>query len=164
LPCKDASQAFQRLQEPQAVADPLDLTDDALAAAIDNALERGRPISLAYVGDDGQPKLSARGSTHVHGPMQLAIWTRSRDSGLVTNLPVRPKVSLLYLGAPDLPSPWVVNVTGTARIDESANDTVYEMIPQGERDQDPERKGVAVIVDVERVTGFGADGPFELAG
>ena len=32
---------------------------------------------------------------------------------------------------------------------------------EGERNQDPDRGGVAVVVDVESVFGFGADGAFE---
>ena len=33
-----------------------------------------------------------------------------------------------------------------------------------ERQQDPDRGGVAVIIDVERVQGFRADGPFQQEG
>jgi hypothetical protein len=33
---------------------------------------------------------------------------------------------------------------------------------EGERGQDPDRNGVAVLIDVETVRGFGADGGFQL--
>jgi hypothetical protein len=32
---------------------------------------------------------------------------------------------------------------------------------EGERDQDPDRVGVAVVIDVQTVQGFAADGGFE---
>ena len=50
---------------------------------------------------------------------------------------------------------------GRAHVDPSENDAVYAGAPEGERQQDPDRKGVAVIIDVERVQGFRADGPFQ---
>jgi hypothetical protein len=45
----------------------------------------------------------------------------------------------------------------------SENDTVYEASPERERNADPERKGVAVIVDGESVRGFADGGLFEMA-
>ena len=47
-------------------------------------------------------------------------------------------------------------------LDSSANDEVYSRMIEGEQKQDPERNGLAVIIDVESVRGFGPDGPFEL--
>jgi hypothetical protein len=32
----------------------------------------------------------------------------------------------------------------------------------GEKRQDPERNGVAILIDVDNVSGFGADGPFRM--
>jgi hypothetical protein len=32
----------------------------------------------------------------------------------------------------------------------------------GEKRQDPERHGVAILIDVDSVSGFGADGPFRM--
>ena len=53
-------------------------------------------------------------------------------------------------------------VQGRARVEPSANDDVYANMIDGEKAQDPERKGVAVIIDVESVNGFGAEGPFRM--
>ena len=49
----------------------------------------------------------------------------------------------------------MLTFTGRARLDPSQNDTVWEAIPQGERDQDPERKGGAVIIDLDSISGLG---------
>ena len=57
-----------------------------------------------------------------------------------------------------------LSIRGQAHLDPGANDAVSAGMIDGERQQDPDRKGVAVIVDVESVHGFGADGPFRLGG
>jgi hypothetical protein len=53
-------------------------------------------------------------------------------------------------------------LTDRARVDESANDAVYAAIVEPEQNQDTERKGVAVIVDIESVDGFAPDGMFRM--
>lgn len=141
--------------------DTLDLTGD-IASAIDGALLRGHPVVLGYVGDDGYAALSFRGSTQVHGPTQLAVWARNPDDGFVKAIGKRPQVSLLYLGGGDGPGPRMLSFHGLAHVDPSANDAVYAAMVQGERDRDPNRNGVAVVIDVQSVRGAGADGPFEL--
>jgi hypothetical protein len=109
------------------------------------------------------PAVSFRGSTQVHGPRQLAIWARRQDDGLARAIATPPKVTLVYYG-PGGPGPMFLSIRGHARLDPAANDAVYAGMIGGERQQDPDRKGVAVIIDVESVRGFGADGPFQLGG
>jgi hypothetical protein len=140
----------------------LDLTGD-IAEAIEGAALRGSTVVLGYIGDDDYAAISFRGSTQVHGPRQLAIWSRKAEGGLVEAIAERPKVSLLYYGGPEGPGPAYLTFHGTAHVDPSANDEVYAKMIEGERGQDPERQGVAVVVDVESVFGFGADGPFQLS-
>jgi hypothetical protein len=142
------------------MADVLDLTGE-IAAAIDGAAERGHALVLGYIGDDGYAAISFRGSTQVHGPQQLAIWARKADSGFAQVIADRPQVSLLYY-SPDGPGPKYLSIHGHARVTPSANEEVYAKMIEGERRQDPERKGVAVIIEVQTVNGFGADGAFSL--
>lgn len=140
------------------MADTLDLTGD-IAAAVDSAAERGHAAVLGYIDDDGYPSVSFRGSTRVYGPTQLAIWARKANDGFVLAIAERPQVSLVYYG-PGGPGPMYLVFRGRAHVDSSVNDAVYAGIPEGERQQDPDTQGVAVIVEVERVQGFAADGPF----
>jgi hypothetical protein len=142
------------------MADPLDLTGE-IAEAIEGAALRGKTVVLGYVDEEGYAAMSFRGSAQVHRPTQLAVWSRKADEGLVTSIGTRPKVSLLYFGGADSPGPKFLSIRGTAHVDPSANDEVYDRMVQGERDQDPEHKGVAVLIDVQSVRGFGADGAFE---
>lgn len=141
--------------------DSLDLTGD-IAAAVDSAGARGSALVVGYIGDDGFPALSFRGSTHVHGPGELAIWARKADEGLARTVAERPQVSLLYY-APDGPGPAYLAIQGRARLDSTADEDVYASISDVEKSKDPDRKGVAVIIDVDSVSGVGADGPFSMA-
>jgi general stress protein 26 len=81
-----------------------------------------RPVAVAYVGHDGRPQLSFRGSTHVHSPQQLAIWARKKDSGLAVEIANQPDVSLLFFK----PSTHTfLSFTGRAHVDPSADETVW---------------------------------------
>jgi hypothetical protein len=142
------------------MADTLDLTGE-IAEAIDGAVLRGRQPAIAYVDDEGNPAVSFRGSTHVHGPEQLAIWVRKRDSGLAAAIAARPQVHLVYF-SPDGPGPRYLSLKGRAHADPSANDAVYDATVAPEQALDPEREGIAVIIDVDSVDGFAATGPFRM--
>jgi hypothetical protein len=139
--------------------DALDLTGE-IASAIDGAALRSATPALAYVRDDLGPAVSFRGSTHVHSPTQLALWARKRDSGLVTAIAERPRVSLVYYGGTDGPGPMFLSIEGRARVTPELNDEVWAAIIDGERQQDPERNGVAVLIEVDTVAGASASGYF----
>jgi hypothetical protein len=142
--------------------DALDLTGD-VAAAIDGAALRGATPALAYVRDDLSPAVSFRGSTQVHSPTELALWARKRDGGLVAAISERPSVSLVYYGGPDGPGAMFLSIEGRAHAAPEVNDQVWEAMIEGERQQDPERNGVAVIIEVDSVMGAGAGGFFQQA-
>jgi pyridoxamine 5'-phosphate oxidase-like protein len=133
--------------------------DDDMKRTVNGAIESRHPMVLAYVGDDGAPNVSFRGSTQVFGKDQLAIWVRNPSGGLARALQHHPQVALLY-GSADPPRLFAFK--GRARIDANANDIVYANSPKGERDYDPERKGVALIIDLDEITGFGAAGPVRM--
>jgi len=135
---------------------PLEISDH-VAQAVNGAAGVGRPIVLSYVNADGYPSLSTRGSTHVHGPQQLALWARNPEGGLQKAIASNPKVGLIAFNMDPF---TLLFFTGRAHVDPSQNDTVWENIPQGERDLDPERKGVAVIIDLDSIKGLGGDGNF----
>jgi len=143
------------------MAEKLDLTTHEIPTAIDDAALRRRQIAVSYIDGDGYPSVSFRGSVHVHGPQQIAIWVRKRDSGLAAAIDANPHVGMLYFGAGD-PGPRALTIKGRARVDETQNDRVYAEMIAGEREKDAERNGVAVIVDVDSVAGFEEAGPFEM--
>jgi Pyridoxamine 5'-phosphate oxidase len=137
--------------QPQA---PIDLTGD-IADAVNSATTRHAPLAIAYVDGDGRPHLSLRGTVHVYGDTQLALWARS--AGLQDALATNPCVALLYQ---DLANHTLYRFTGRARRvdDPDARDRIYGASPEHERFQDPDRDGTAVIVEVEEVRGRGPNG------
>jgi hypothetical protein len=142
------------------MADKIDLTG-AIAEAIDGAATRSATPVLGYAGDDGYAAMSFRGSTHVHGPTQLAFWSRKTEGGIIAAIAADPRVSFVYYGGADGPGAKYLSIRGQAHVAPDQSDTVYAAMIELERNQDPDRGGVAVVVDVESVFGFGADGAFE---
>ena len=136
---------------------PIDLTGP-IQNVIDGALERaGRAPAIGYIDQDGYPAVSHRGSTHVISPTQLAIWTRNPNDGLATGVAANPKVTVAFFDPAG--NPLMLSMRGSARVDASRNDEVYAGIGAAEQGYDPDKGGVAVIIDVETVRGFGVDGP-----
>ncbi len=133
--------------------------DDDTKSAIDGAFASRNVIVIGYVGDDDAPHLSFRGSTQVFSSDQLAIWVRNPDGGLVRSIRSRPRVALIYRSSEPR---RVLTFAGRARVDASANDRVYANSHPAERDRDPEKKGVALIIDLDLVTGFGPSGPIRM--
>jgi hypothetical protein len=142
------------------MSEKLDLTGE-IAKAINGAAARGHTIAISYIDDDGYPAVSFRGSIQVHNSTQLALWARRPSDGLARAITDRPKVTLVYY-EPNGPGPLLLSIRGHAHIDADSNDAVYAGMIEGERGQDPDRNGVAVLIDVETVRGFGADGGFQL--
>ncbi len=141
--------------------DPVNLTGE-ISAAIDGAALRGHTLALAYVRDDGSPALSFRGSVLVHSSTQLALWARKRDSGLAAAIAERPRVSLVFFEM-EGPGARYLAIEGHARVAAELDQEVYEAIIEPEQQQDPERQGVAVVIDVDSVVGAGGDGFFQQA-
>ena len=128
----------------------------ALKELVNTALERGRMLSVAYVGADGRPELSFRGSVQAHGDTQLAIWVRNPEGGILAAVRGgRPHIVLLY-GEIRPDAKAFVTFRGRGRIDNSAEarKTVYGRSPEVERNLDKEQRGVALIIDLDSVDGF----------
>ncbi|MEV5845465.1 pyridoxamine 5'-phosphate oxidase family protein [Streptomyces sp. NPDC051985] len=147
-------------------AEKIDLTGH-IATSLNTAMERERPAVVGVVALDGTPSVSYRGSVHVHSQDQVAIWVRKQDTGLAADVTANPAVTILYYDPAQGPDPAVgarrIVIKGRARVDASLNDVVYAGIPEVERERDADRRGVAVVVDVDSVIGFGGTGPIKMA-
>ncbi|MGO9750128.1 MAG: pyridoxamine 5'-phosphate oxidase family protein [Solirubrobacteraceae bacterium] len=133
-----------------------------IVAAIDGAALRGTPLALAFVRDDGSPSVSFRGSTYVYSRTQLALWVRKRDEGLATAVVQRPRVSLVFFEFGG-PGASYLAIEGRARLAPELNDEVYGAMIGPERQQDAHQRGIALIVDVDSVSGSGKNGFFQQA-
>jgi hypothetical protein len=122
---------------------------------VNNALMKGRPMSFAYTDDNSDPHLSFRGSLQAHSDTQLAIWVRNPAGGLLRAIARHPAVVALYGDlSPD--SKAFITFRGRGRVDnaESVRHTVYENSPELERNMDKDRKGVAIVIDLDSVSGI----------
>jgi len=135
--------------------------DDEIAAALNGALDNATPVIAAYVDRAGQPQLSLRGTTQVYSSDQLALWIRNPEGGLVAALPLNARLSFFYRD-PATRANYQIQGRGHVGSDPHVRDVVFDNSPEREQAIDPDRHGVAVVVDVDRVTGRGPSGPVNM--
>jgi hypothetical protein len=138
---------------------PLVLTPE-IKELVNNGLASGNPLLLAVVTQDNKPSLSFRGSTQVYSDDQLGLWVRNTAGGTIEAIRHNPHVALMYRSA----TTPLLQFHGRARIatDEAERAKVFDSAPERERQSDPERKGLAIVIDLDKVQGvlkFGPDGP-----
>jgi hypothetical protein len=131
-----------------------------LHSKINNALADSHPLVLAVVDESGQPHLSFRGSLQTYSDTQLGFWLRNPQGSTLPSIRRNPKVALIYRSA----STPLLQFHGHARIatDDAERERVFGAAPEVERKADPDRKGVAIIIDltrIEGVLGLGPKGP-----
>ncbi len=141
---------------PSSSSPSLALTDE-LKALVNNALAQGVPLLLAAVSPDGRPVVSFRGSVQTYSDDQLGLWARNGQGGALDAIRANPNVVLVYRS----PTTPVLQFHGRARVAENDEERsrVFDNAPEREQAADPERKGVAVIVDLDRVEGVLRIGP-----
>jgi general stress protein 26 len=142
---------------PPTPATPVKLTDE-LKKLVDNALATRHPMIVAYVDAAGQPILSFRGSTQSFSDDQLAIWVRNSDGNFLNAIAKNPKVALMYR---DEDTKATYQFQGRARVtsDEAVRQRIYAKMAEAERNHDPARTGVALLVDLDRVEGWAGMSP-----
>jgi hypothetical protein len=147
----------QRVPPPPPTAQPLVLPP-ALRQAIDANLLEKHPMLLAYVGSDGQPVQSFRGSTQVHGDDSLGMWVRNPEGAFIRSIRVNPRVSLMYRNEEKRST---YQFQGRARVvDEPAErQRIFDASAPAERAHDFAMLGAAVVVDLDRVEGWAGVGP-----
>ena len=131
----------------------LKLSED-MKKAVNSAFERMKPVAISYI-ENGAPKLSYRGSTQAYSDTALAIWVRMPDGPILEGVKNNPAVALIY-GDFRMDGRDFMVFRGKARLDktEAARKRVYESAHPYEQGQDKERKGNAVIIDLDSVEGF----------
>ena len=111
---------------------------------------------LASVLPNGFAQVTPRGGTMVYDDQHIGLWERGRGSsagamqdGSKLTIYFR-KPSLREEGL--LPLGGIARFYGTARIHKSGPvyDEVWRRLVQPEKDRDPEKKGYAVLITIER--------------
>jgi predicted pyridoxine 5'-phosphate oxidase superfamily flavin-nucleotide-binding protein len=111
---------------------------------------------VGTVGADGAPQISPKGSVLVLDENTLAYWERGMRKAYA-NLKVNPNV-VVWFRNPELrasgllPAGGVARFYGKAEVIESGalRDQVWDKVVEPEKKADPERKGAAVVIKLER--------------
>lgn len=129
--------------------------NEAMSQAIDNALVDRAPVLVATASGAGMPDLAYKGSVMVFDSEHLAWWERSLGTTL-SNVRENGQACLYYRN-PATRQSW--KFFGVAEVhDEGAlREQVMGRTIALELDKDPERKGVAVVVRVDRVIEAGKE-------
>lgn len=139
---------------------PILLTEE-IKQAVNNAYDNRTPMVVVYVDENGQPSMSLRGTVQVWSDSQLALWARTTSS-LPKHVADRPKVTLWYR---DPATRTTLQFRGHAHQDDdqAVRDLVFDRSPANEQAADPERKGVVLIIDLDRVDGRTPAGPIAMS-
>lgn len=123
---------------------------DQMREMIDNALANGCPCVLATAARDGEPDIGYKGSMMVFDGESLAYWERTKRQHL-KNVHDNPKVVVLFR---DPKTRLNFRFHGVATVHESGpiREQIMARTVKDELDKDPERKGAAVLIRVNKVT------------
>jgi hypothetical protein len=140
---------------------PVKLTQE-IKDLVNNSLANDAPMVLGYMGKDGQPSVSLRGSMVAISDTQLAFWSRNPEGGVTKAPEYNPKMTVLYR---DTPNRINLLFQGDGRVepDEAVRNQVFELMPQIEKDHDEPRRGACVVIDLKSVTGATFSGPVRMA-
>jgi len=111
---------------------------------------------IATVLPDGFAQVTPRGSTMVFDDEHIALWERGRGS-TTENLSDASKVTIFFRkssprGEGILPLGGIARFYGTAAIHKSGAlyEEVWNRLIQLEKERDPEKKGFAVLIKIDR--------------
>lgn len=129
-----------------------------IRSILNSALGDGRPVTVAYVTDQGKPSLSLRGSVQVLGDMELCAWIRNPNGGLARVARAAGPVSLLYRDSTTRTT-LVFEATAGIEDDPAVRQCIYELVPEVEQTHDPAMNGAALVFRVEKIVGTHPLGP-----
>ena len=131
----------------------IDLSE--MAELVDRAHDDGQTCLVATASKSGRPNLAFKGSVMVWDKEHLAFWERAHGETL-TQLKENPYIAAVYRNRA-AGKTW--RFWGEAELHEAGalREQVMGRTIQAELDRDPERKGVAVVIRVDRVSGSGVE-------
>ena len=132
----------------------IQLTDE-MRERINNALTEGNPVMVATASASGMPDLVFKGSMMVFDSEHLAYWERALGTTL-RNLKENPQVCVMYRN-PQTRTVWKMFGVAELHAAGETREAVMGRTIQLELDRDPERKGVAVVIRVDRVLEAGKE-------
>ena len=127
---------------------PVKLTEE-MTRAVNDALTDRAPCLVATASAAGVPDISYRGSMLTFDEEHLAFWERVKGETLA-NLEENPHICVYYRN-PQTRVNWRFYGTTQILTDGDVRERIMERVHPFELGQDPERKGYAVLIRVDRV-------------
>ena len=128
---------------------------DQMREMVNNALANNCPCVLATATASGEPDIGFKGSTMIFDNESLAYWERTRRQHL-KNLQENPRVVVLFRD-PQTKINWRFHGVATVHESGPLRQQVMARGVKAELDKDPERKGLAVAIRVDRVTNLAGE-------
>jgi len=122
-----------------------------MAPLIDRSGPDGYTMLVATASKDGAPNLAFKGSVMVWDSEHLAFWERAHGETL-RHLEENPQIALVYRNR-DAGKNWRFWGDTMLLRDGDVREGIMARTFQPELDRDPERKGVAVLIRVNKVSG-----------
>ena len=129
----------------------IELTE--FAEIVDNARtdgERGQNTGAVATANDGRPDVALKGSLMVWDTDHLAWWERGRAE---TEAAVRANPHVAVMVRNIVRDRRTLRFYGEAHVvdDAELRERIWQRVSQVEKDTDPEKQGVAVLVRIDRV-------------
>ena len=130
--------------------------DALMARLLETALADGVPCLVGTASKAGRPQISPKGSVAVFDDGTLSYWERSHRSSQA-HIAENARVVVYYRNferAAEMP--WrggAIRFHGTARVvsEGPQRERAWKLTVPAEQERDPEKKGVAVLIDVELI-------------
>jgi Pyridoxamine 5'-phosphate oxidase len=123
---------------------------------LSKALADGTPCLVGTASKEGHPQISPKGSLAVFDEQTLCYWERSHRSSQA-HIEGNAHVVVYYRNAARAKeNPYrssAIRFHGTARIVRSGpeRERAWQLTNSEEQSKDPDKKGFAVLIDVERI-------------
>ena len=129
----------------------LRLSDD-IRTAVNGALDNMTPMLIAYSDEASEIHLSFRGSIQAYGDDALALWARDPEGGLPRNIAARTQVTLFYHD-PAVRTTYTFYGRARVETEPAARATIFANSNPRERQADFRQRGVAIVVELDKVEG-----------
>lgn len=135
-----------------------------IPAVLHDHINTAFPANVCLLGSvlpDGYSQITPRGGTMVYDDEHIGLWERGRGSSAAA-MQDGSKLTI-YFRKPSLREEGVLPLGGIARFYGTATiyrsgpvyEEVWRRLVQPEKDRDPEKKGYAVLIKIERAEDLG---------